>query len=151
MKVADDNGAKLIRELEAKRGGSISWRTYSIFYADSSGRVIENGVFVYRIGDDFWLEDFEKVPSIFGIKIDNPRNYSYEKFERRIQICEFEKSDKILKKDAVAIAEGRKKEVSKAGKLASFFGESVTRIKLKDNSVVFLQLMDNELLKQAGL
>lgn len=147
MRVENDNGSALIEEIEKKRGGKITSRTYSIFYADNEGRVIDNGVFIYKIKDTFWMEDFEKVPSIFGIRINNPKNYSYEKFERCFQANEIKSIGKALKKDAVAFAEHRIDKINSIGFIKALFGETITMLTLKDGSVIFLHLINDKIFK----
>lgn len=147
MRVESDNGTALIDEIESRRGGKITWKSFSIFYADNEGRLIENGVFVYKIDDVFWMEDFEKVPSIFGIRISEPKNYRYEKFERCFKKEDIKSVDTVLKNKAMDFIEHRTSEVRKAGKLAAFFSEPLTMITFKDNSVIFLQLLDASIFK----
>jgi hypothetical protein len=78
----EDDARKFIQELEEKRGSKIRWKTYSTWYANSDGVQREYGVFLYRAGDSFWFEDFERIPTFLGFPIkqkkDAPKYIKYE-------------------------------------------------------------------------
>ena len=65
----DDESRAFIADLEQRRGGSITYRTFSTFYADSLGKVCDYGVFFYVVDNTFWFQDFEHVPSFLGFRL----------------------------------------------------------------------------------
>lgn len=137
-----EDAQKMISELEAKRGGHIEWKTVCLFYADSDKNLKES-VFLYKIGDTFYFEDFEKDCTFLGFKINPPKDYKYEKFEGSFKAIDVAYMEKVLKSDVIAFCEGRSDKVKIAGNLTALFKQTVSRIELENKKIIYLEVMKN--------
>ena len=144
----DDNVKAFIETLEKKRGCPIGWRTYSTFYANSNGIIREYGVFLYEAGNELWYEDFEREPTILGIKLAKSKNSpQYIKFEEGFAIGDVIRTRIVKKKDAQAVAKNFKKDqqVKTANAFVRMFFQCVTEVKLKDGTLLYFELPDKTL------
>ena len=60
MRSESEKSIGLLKELEEKHGGKITDRTFAIWAYLPCEREYSNGMFLYRIGDVFHYEDFDK-------------------------------------------------------------------------------------------
>lgn len=138
-----DNSAeaeKFIKELEEKRGGHIEWKTVALFYGDSN-RVSKESLFVYKIGDTFYFEDSEKESTFLGIKVKQPKNYKYVKFEGSFKAIEVDCMEKVLTSDAKAYCEGKKDKVLIAGPFATLFKQTALKIEFDKNKFIVMEML----------
>ncbi len=144
----DNEATTYLKGLEEKRGGPLTWKTFSTFYADSNGIVRDHGVFLYEVNNHFWYEDFEHTANIFGVPIKRSKKAPpYVKFEASFA-PEAVKSIRTVKKNAAtAFCKGYKKyEKLKAANLFDkIFCQCVTEFVLEDGTVLFFELMDKTL------
>ena len=142
-----DNNAsveKFLKDLEDKRGGHIEWRTIALFYGDSN-RVFKSSLFLYKIGDTFYFEDFEKEHTVLGFKVNPPKNYKYVKFEGSFKIDDVKSVERIITSSARKYCEGKRNGFKKAGKLASKLTQTALKIELgKDEFVIMEMLREQE-------
>ena len=137
----EDEALNLIAELEEKRGGKITWRTVVLFYADSEG-VSKESVFMYRIGDTFFCEDFERNFTFLGFKVKPPKGYKYVKFESSFEINDIKSVDTVLKKDVLSLCNGKTNcRIRKAGCLSSVFRQTLTELEFTDGRKVFMEML----------
>ncbi len=141
----DEDTEAFIRDIEQRRGGSLTYRTFSTFYADSNGRVCDYGVFFYQVNDEFWFEDFEREPNILGFRI-RPRKDApkYVKFESNFRPEDVRSVRTVSKKAARNCALGYKgfATLKPANFLKRLFSEVVTEIRMDDGRTMFFQFMD---------
>ncbi len=152
MSIADNNeGYDLIKDIEARRGAPMGYRTFSTFYADSDGNVCDYGVFLYECEDRFWYEDFEHEASFLGIKIRTRKqdDYKYEKFESSFPMSDVVSTRRVRKSPARRCAWGEKSfdSLRKANPVLSFFSAVVTEFVLKDGRRLYFELMDKSVLE----
>lgn len=140
-----------LKDIEQRRGGSISYRTFSTFYADSNHKICDYGVFFYQVNDEFWFEDFEHEPSFLGFRIRIRRDeQKYEKFESGFKPQDVESVRTVTKKAARSYACGRidYSRLKGAIVLRQLLSEVVTEIRLKDGRVMFFQFMDKTVINK---
>ena len=77
----DEETRAFLSDIEQRRGGQITFRTFSTFYADNSGKLCQYGVFFYRVNGMFWFQDFEYVPSFLGFRLTKKKDPDYQMFE----------------------------------------------------------------------
>ena len=82
-----------LKDIETRRGAPIAWRTFCTWYGTSRHEGLERvwGVFLYRVGDTFYLEDFEHQNTFLGFpvrkrKTDKPYERYEESFHRN-EVC----------------------------------------------------------------
>ncbi len=146
----DADTQAFLHDIEQRRGGSITYRTFSTFYADSDRNLCDFGVFFYQVGDDFWFEDFEHEPSFLGFKIRTRKETpKYEKFESTFSPFDVVSSRPVQKKKVRSFAVNGKdfSKLKNANILSRLFSEIVTELKLKDGKTMYFQFMDRTVLK----
>ncbi len=150
----DTDAENFIRDLEEKRGGKVTWRTFSTFYANSKGLVRDHGVFLYEVNERFWYEDFEPSAKILGIPIGKSKHAKpYVKYEDSFGPEEVKSIRKVSKKAALAYCTGHKsyEKLRPANRFCRLFCQCVTEFALKDGTVLFFELMDNTLVNKIKL
>ncbi len=147
----DADTEAFIKDIEQRRGGSITYRTFSTFYADSDHKVCDFGVFLYQVNDEFWFEDFEHEPSFLGFKLKTRKELDrYEKFESSFKPQDVESIRTVTKKAARSFAIGQidYTKLKTAIVLRQLLAEVVTEIRLKDGKVMFFQFMDKTVINK---
>ena len=146
---ADNDSEAFLNEIEQRRGGKITFRTFSTFYADSEGNVRDYGVFLYMVDGVFWFRDFERDNSFLGFRLSRRRDEEYEMFEGSFSPLEVVSSRTVMKKAARNCATGRKdfSKLRKANPVIGFLAETVTEIRLQNGRTMYFQLMDKTVLK----
>ncbi len=132
---------EFIKRLEEKRGGKIVFRDIALLYADSARRRKE-AVFVYRIGDRIYLEDFEREFRFLGFKVKPPKGYKYVKFEAYFQVSDVKDWYTISGSAVERFLSGKTSELKKAGFLARLFSQTMLCLLFKDGSFVCMQMVD---------
>jgi len=143
----EDDARQFIQDLEKRRGSKIQWKTYSTWYANSKGIRREYGVFLYRAGDEFWFEDFERVPTILGYPIKKKKSDpEYVKYEANFALKDVRKTKQVTRGTAEKVAFGRlSPEFAKeANPLQKAFSQMVEMVILADGTVHFFELMDRK-------
>ena len=137
-----------LKGLEEKRGGKLTWRTFSTYYANNNKIVRDHGVFLYEVNNHYWYEDFEHTAQIFGIPLRKPKNAEpYVKFESDFGPEDVKSIRTVTKKAATDYCKGYKKyeKLKTASFFAKMFCQCVTEFALKDGTVLFFELMDKTL------
>ena len=145
---ADNDSEAFLNEIEQRRGGKITFKTFSTFYADSDGNVRDYGVFLYMVNDTFWFQDFERENSFLGFKLSRRKDEDYEMFESSFSPLEVVSSRTVMKKAARNCATGHKdfSKLRKANPVIGFLAETATEIRLQDGKTMYFQLMDKTVL-----
>ncbi len=141
----DEDTIKFLSELEAKHGGTIEWRTYATWYGCDDGTIREYGVFLYKIKDTFYFEDFERFPMILGYKLKPKKNApKYEKYERSFRAEHVVRVSSVTKSRASDCAQGliSAAAVTDAGWFSKIFKQLVTKVEMETGTTFFFELMD---------
>ena len=140
----DNDSEAFLNDIEQRRGGSISFKTFSTFYADSDGNVRDYGVFLYMVNGTFWFQDFERENTFLGFKLSRRRDEEYEMFESSFSPLEVVSFRTVLKKAARKCATGFKDfaKLKKANPVIGLLAETVTEVKLENGRTLYFQLMD---------
>ena len=146
---ADKEREAFLNEIEQRRGGKITYRTFSTFYADSDGNMRDYGVFLYMVDGVFWFQDFERENTFLGFRLSRRRDEDYVMFESSFSPLEVVSSRTVMKKAARNCATGHKdfSKLRKANPITGFLAETATEIKLQDGRTMYFQLMDKTVLK----
>ncbi|HQB55231.1 MAG TPA: hypothetical protein PK909_07080 [Sphaerochaeta sp.] len=141
----DDDAQKFIEELETRRGGKLSWRTYATWYATTKGVFREFGVFLYKVNDSFFFEDFERQPALFGLSL-RPRKgrKPFVKYEDSFACTGVESVRTICRSDALKMIRQPTRPVRDASWFDKAFRQVVEMVLLKDGTVHFFEVMDRK-------
>ena len=140
-----DEGAAFLGEIEQRRGGKITFKTFSTFYADNLGNVRDYGVFLYMVDGTFFFQDFEHENTFLGFKLRKRKNEpEYVMFEGSFSPLDVVSFRTVNKKAARNCALGFRdfSKLRKANPVLGFFTETATEIKLKDGRTMYFQFMD---------
>ena len=142
----DIDTREFIKEREDKLGGKLTLKTYCTFFAEVSGEKREYGVFLYSDGKTLVLEDFERVPSIMGIPLpyNKKKMGEYVKLEIMWSVDDIKNIDQVTRASAESSLK-RMQDISKpAGVFDKMAKKLVTRIKLEDGRVFYLEMMSHK-------
>jgi len=143
----EDDAQAFIEELQERRGATITWRTYATWYGNNRSILREFGVFLYRVQDTLYFEDFERSPSMFGIKIQpKKKKEPFIKYEGSFAIEEVSRTLPVLKTHAAQVAAGNrnKQELYSPRLFDKIFRQMVEMVELKNGTVHFFELMDRK-------
>lgn len=149
----DEETVQFLEDLETQYGGKITWKTFATWYGCSDSTFREYGVFMFKIKDTYYFEDFEKKYSIFGMDLRTKKKnkIKYVKLQRNINAKEITKVFKISQAKALEVIKRGKnpselKEISLFDKI---FKKSVAAVQLKDGTYHFFELMNLEEFKKS--
>ena len=145
MPTDTDNDSKaFLNDIEQRRGGKITFKTFSTFYADSKGNVCDYGVFLYMVDGTFWFQDLERDRNFLGFKLRKRSDEVYEMFESSFSPLDVVSFRTVMKKAARNCALGFRdfSKLRKANPVIGFFAETATEIRLRDGKTMYFQLMD---------
>lgn len=142
-----------LKEIESRRGAPVEWRTFSIWYGTSRHGGLERvwGVFLYRIGDTFYLEDFEHQDTFFGFPIHKRKDAKpFVRYEESFKCGDVKKITLISKGTAQKIATGKlqPEKVKPMNKIQALLQEHFTMVTLSDGSVMVFNLLDRKKFQQ---
>lgn len=140
----NERATGLLKELEDKYGGKITDRTYALSVYLPNHKPLEHGVFLFRIGDTFYYEDFEPSDvNILGFKIKKKNPEVYVKTEGSFRKESVKDVVKVSKSYARGYhtkkALGKINGIKKAGAITRFFRESTYAIVLDNDDVLFFE------------
>jgi len=136
----EDEAQQFIQDLETRFGGSITYSTYSTWFASSEGITREFGVFVFVINGVFHFEDFERKPAIFGFALKPKKNEpKYVKFERSFRANDVKSVTLVSKAKALSCADGyiKHETIKPANRFEKLLRPIVTRLDLADGITYF--------------
>lgn len=144
MSEQQDNTIGLLKELEEKYGGTITKRTYALSAFLPNTKPLEHGVFLFRIGDTFYYEDFEREDiNILGFTVKKKNKTPFIKTEGSFLLKDVDKVLKVSKNYARSYhlkkSLGKIKEIKKANAFIKFFKECTYAIVLKNGDVLFFE------------
>ena len=144
----ENESEAFLNDIEQRRGGKITFKTFSTFYADNDGNVRDYGVFLYMVNGTFWFRDFEHESNFLGFKLKKRSDDVYEMFESSFSPIDVVSSRTVMKKAARNCALGFRDfaKLKKANPVIGFLAETVTEIKLKDGRLMYFQLMGKDVL-----
>lgn len=134
-----DDTAMFLSQREERFGGKISWKGFSLFYGDNQGNVRERGVFVFRIADSIYFEDFEITPKILGIPVAQKNKSEYVKFEGSFKVGDIACIRNVTRSSAMNYVNGKSPLPKSVSVLGKFFTEVVKCVEFKDGSVKFFE------------
>ena len=140
---AEENPEDFWSETARKRGGEIRFFTFATLVCRSGGTLLNFPGLLYKSGDIFWFEDFER--DNWLAKILSARR-KYEKTEISFPSTEVEFVRLVSRMSAArcvggAIAPGQLKP---ATVLTRLFSTPVTQIGMRDGSSLFLEIMQRK-------
>lgn len=146
----NEEAIKFIKDLEEQLGDKISWRTFATWYATTEGTIREYGVFLCRVGDSFYFEDFDRVPTLLGIPLNSKKREKYEKYSRLIPVSEVKSCTRVSKKMAEQQARSQAdKPLSEAGRMSKLMSPQVTQLVLESGECLYFELIDHkEIIKE---
>jgi len=144
----DDETKEFLDDLETQYGGKITWKTFATWYGCSDSTYREYGVFMFKINDVLYFEDFDKKYTIFGMELkpNKKKKVKYVKLKRQIKIDEITDIFKITQANALEVIKN-KKDPSSVKEISLFdriFRKSVTAVGLKDGTFHFFELLNTE-------
>ncbi len=144
----DEETKEFLEDLENKYGGKITWKTFATWYGCSDSTYREHGVFIFKINNTLYFEDFEKKYAIFGIALanNNKKKTKYVKMERQIPISEINKVSKVSQSQALNIIKNYK-DVSSLKELNiidKIFRKTVIAVGLKNGTYHFFEFLNIE-------
>lgn len=140
----DEETRAFLSDIEQRRGGQITFRTFSTFYADNSGKLCQYGVFFYRVNGMFWFQDFEYVPSFLGFRLTKKKDPDYQMFESSFDPSDVVSIRKVRKNSVIrcALNGGDFFRLRKFNAVLGLLSESATELTLKDGRLLYFQFMD---------
>lgn len=144
----DNESEAFLNDIEQRRGGKITFKTFSTFYADNNGNVRDYGVFLYVVNGTVWFQDFEHESSFLGFRLSRRKDEEYEMFESSFSPLDVVAFRTVMKKAARSCALGFRDfaKLRKANPVIGLLAETVTEIKLKDGRLMYFQLMGKDVL-----
>lgn len=137
-----------LKEIEARRGAPIQWRTFCTWYGTSRHQGLERiwGVFLYRIADTFYLEDFEHQSTFMGFPIRQQKKAPFERYEASFRRDQVRRTMTISKSQAEKIVKGLRDfhQAKPMSWWARIFAQHIEMVELDDGSVVMFALMDRK-------
>ena len=133
--------AQFIREREEKLGGKIRYRTYCTWYARLGHEVREYGILLYTDGRTVAYEDFDRGPTLLGIPIrrTRPKDEEYVKLEVAFPIEDIADMTQVTWSSAAKSASCGKDISKEANAFDRMFRRIVTKLSLKDGTVIFIE------------
>ena len=140
----DEETRAFLAEIEQRRGGQISFRTFSTFYADNSGKLCQYGVFFYMVNGMFWFQDFEHVPSFLGFQLTKRKDGEYQMFESSFSPSDVVSIRKVWKKSVIKCVQNGKDffRLRTFNPVLGILSESATEFTMKDGRLLYFQFMD---------
>lgn len=140
----DEETKAFLADIELRRGGQITFKTFSTFYADNSGKLCQDGVFFYRVGGQFWFQDFEHVSTFLGFILTKKKDPDYQMFESSFSPSDVVSIRKVWKKSVIRCALYGKDffKLRTFNPVLGFLSESATEFTMKDGRLLYFQFMD---------
>ncbi len=142
----DEETKEFLDNLENTYGGKITWKTFATWYGCSDATFREYGVFVFKINDTLYFEDFEKKHAIFGMELKTKKKSKekYVQLKREIDVKEIETIFKVTQSNALDVIKNNKdpkalKEINLLGKI---FKKSVIAVGLKNGTYHFFEFLN---------
>jgi hypothetical protein len=128
------------RQTGEKRGGEVGFRTFATFVGVSGEKPLGLPGLLYRVGDAFWFEDFERDNWLARILSSKS---GYQKTEMSFQVGEVEFSRVVSRGSAARCIAGKKgpRDLRPMSPFARFFTGSVLQVGLSSGTSLFFEVM----------
>ena len=136
-----------LNERREKLGGELIFRSYATWYGRSDGDERGFGVFMYSDGNTLVIEDFERTPTLFGIRYSPKRKSEYVKLEIFIPLRAVQRIDTVTRTSAESSVRHLRDEGKEASLFARLFRKTVTRMVLDDVSY-YIETADTDKLRK---
>jgi hypothetical protein len=136
------------RQTGERRGGEVGFRTFATFIGASGEKYLALPGLLYRVGDAFWFEDFER--DNWLARIISSRQ-AFQKTEVSFRAAEVEFTRIVSRRNAARCVAGAAapKGLRPMPALARLFSASVTQVGLSNGTSLFFEVMlQSELLGQ---
>jgi hypothetical protein len=139
----EENPDDFWRETARKRGGEIGFFTFATLVGRSGGAILNFPGLLYKAGDTFWFEDFER--DNWLAKILSSRK-KYEKTEISFGTAEVRFVRLVSRMNAARCVGGAvaPEQLAPATVFARVFSTPVTQIGLSDGSSLFFEIMQRK-------
>ncbi len=141
----DNESQRFIEELERKYEGSMTYRTFATWFGSSDKVVREFGVFIFKINEIVYFEDFERVPSILGITLPSSKRATpYVKLEESFDPKKVVHISTVTRSYATDVVQ-QKREIVQSDKLPwykSILSKLVTQLIFEDGKALFFELIN---------
>ena len=138
--VLDDDTIAFLKEREEKLGGELIYRAYATWYGRNDGEEREYGVFLYSDGKTLVIEDFERTPTILGIRVKPRVKKEYIKLEHFLPLQSIKRIDKVTKSSADKSLSIHKDVAKNANLFDRIFRKTVIRVTLDDGTAYYFEL-----------
>jgi hypothetical protein len=140
---ADENPEDFWAETARKRGGEIGFFTFATLVGRSGDALLNFPGLLYKSGDIFWFEDFER--DNWLAKILSSRK-KYEKTEISFPVTEVQFVRLVSRMSASRCVAGAVPpgQLAPATMLTRFFSTPVTQVGLSDGSSLFFEIMQRK-------
>lgn len=141
----NEDAAEFLQSLEDKWQGHITWKTFSTWFACTDGTIRDYGIFMVKINNTFFFQDFERENAIFGMKLTTKKKkQKFVLMEGSFHKDEVTDVYQVTQVNARAIVEKGKSvdSVKKATKVDKLFKKIVTLVKLKNGTALFFEFLD---------
>ena len=131
--VLDDDTIAFLKEREEKLGGEL-------IYGRNDGEEREYGVFLYSDGKTLVIEDFERTPTILGIRVKPRVKKEYIKLEHFLPLQSIKRIDKVTRSSADKSLSIHKDVAKNANLFDRIFRKTVIRVTLDDGTAYYFEL-----------
>lgn len=145
----DQDAMEFLTEIETRRNGKISWKTYCTWFSDCIN-IRQFGVFLYKVGETFYYEDFERKPSFLGFEIKQKNAPKYEKLEGSFLASDVKNIVRLTKNRAMAFLTHQEREdkLRPSNGFERLFSQLVSMVELQDGSRLFFEFLDEKEFKK---
>jgi hypothetical protein len=128
------------RETGEKRGGEVSFRSFATFTGASAGAPLGLPGLLYRVGDVFWFEDFERDNWLARILTSRSK---FEKTEMSFRASDVEFTRVVSRGNAARCIVGKAdpKSLRPMPGFARLFSGAVMQIGLSNGTSLFFEVM----------
>ncbi|MGE4454826.1 MAG: hypothetical protein AB7D92_09860 [Sphaerochaeta sp.] len=143
----EDDAQAFIDNLEKRHEAPITWRTYATWYGNNKEIEREFGVFLYRVRDTLFFEDFERTPSLFGISLKpKKKKEPFVKYEGSFALDEVSSTRQVPKTVAAKVSQGilSADKIRQSTSFDKLFRQMVEMVQLQNGTVHFFELMDRK-------
>jgi hypothetical protein len=136
----EEDPAEFWRQTAEKRGGEVGFFTFATLVGRTGGNILNFPGLLYRVGDLFWFEDFERDNWLSKIFAGRSK---WEKTELSFSKSEVEFIRVVSRVGAARCVAGGAvpRKVPPASIFTKMFSAPVTEVAFKDGSAIFFEVM----------
>ena len=138
----------LLKDLEDRYNGKITDRTFALSCYLPSKKPLEHGIFLFKIGDTYYYEDFEKEEmNLLGFTIKRKSSEPFEKTSGSFKESDIKRVFKVSRAYARSYhfkaQTGNIKAIREASRFVKMFRECTYAVELQDGNVLFFEMINN--------